>query len=43
MCIESHGYRKVDGNTDEAKCVMGEINHQMVSEPEGRKMSNACQ
>ena len=40
MCIGSHGYRKVDVNTDEAKYVMGEINHQMVSEPEGRKMSS---
>lgn len=43
MCIESHGYRKVDVNIDEIKYVLGEINHQMVSEPEGRKMSSARQ
>lgn len=43
MCIERHGRRKVDVNIDEAKYVMGERNHQMVSEPEGRKMPNGCQ
>lgn len=38
MCIERHGHRKVDVNIDEAKYVMGERNHQMVSESEGRKI-----